>query len=254
MDKIKTNLETESWVHTVGTNVTEIVYRPKSTIKYFRIITREFSGTRPKGETKELHYCKLWSFSKEEIVNIQADTSRRTRRNPQNSIIVPFAKTPFPLTEQEVNKAFDTLRDNYLIRPIQDQILNDVRFIIADETLQDLINEIWSIHWDELDLLMNKMKYFDSPNEGEKQWLKHIYGENQAMKIIADADLYRRSLKPGKEQTENIQKRIKYTSEKIYSHIAHVDAKYQTKIHEYNFPSDLINNIAFRKIFTKKED
>ena len=161
--------------------------------------------------------------------------------------------TLFPLTEREVIKAFDTLRDNHLIRPIQDLFSNSTKFIIADETLQDLINEIWSIHRSELDLLKDKIKYIIPPNEEEKQWLKQIYGKNEAMKIIANADRYRHSLKTDKKQVENIQKNMKYASKQIDSHIAYIDAKYQTKIHEYNFPPDLIKNICFRKIFTKKE-
>ena len=56
MDKIKNNVEKESWIHTDNTNFTEIVYKP---IKYFRIITREFSGVGPTRETKVFHYCKL---------------------------------------------------------------------------------------------------------------------------------------------------------------------------------------------------
>ncbi|HEY7573410.1 MAG TPA: hypothetical protein VH796_18780 [Nitrososphaeraceae archaeon] len=239
MDKIKTDLERESWVHTNGTNFTEIVYRPKLPTNYFRIITREFSGVGPKGETKAFHYCKLWSFSKEEIINIKANVDRR-RRNPQNSIITSFANTLSQLKEQEVDKAFDTLKENHLIMPIQDFFFNTTRFIIADETLQDLIDEIWSIHWLELDVLKNKMNYFDPPNGEEKQWLKQIYGENEAMKIIADADRHRRFLEPNKKQIESVQKNIKYISNQIYSRIAYIDAKYQTKIHEYDFPSDLI--------------
>lgn len=248
IDKIKNNLERESWNHTSGSNVTDVSYRPKSPINYFRIITREFSGVGPKGETKVFHYCKLWSFSEEEIVNIA------NRRNKRNSIIAPFVYALFPLTQQEVNEAFAILRDKYLIRPIQDLVLNKTRFVIADETLQELINEIWSVHWGELDFLKNKMNYFDTPSGEEKQWLKLIYGENEAMKIVADADRHRNSPKTDKEQVKNIQKNMSYTSNQIDSRIAYIDEKYQTKIHEYNFPIDLIKDVCFRNIFTKKRD
>ena len=252
MDKIKNNLERESWNHTSGSNVTDVNYRPKSPINYFRIITREFSGVGPKGETKVFHYCKLWTFSEEEIVNIATNTNKR--RNKRYSIIAPFVYALFPITEQEVNKAFNILRDNYLIRPTLDLVLNETRFVIADETLQDLINEIWSVHWGELNLLKNKMNYFDTPTDQEKQWLKLIYGENEAMKIIADADRHRNSTKTDKKQVLNLQKNMKYARDQIDLLIASIDKKYQTKIREYNFPSDLIENVCFRKIFTNNED
>jgi hypothetical protein len=83
--------------------------------------------------------------------------------------------------------------------------------------------------------------------------LKQIYGEKEAMKIIADTDRHRLS-KTDRERVKNIQKNMEYTSNQIDSRIAYIDEKYRTKIHEYNFPPDLINNICFRKIFTNKGD
>lgn len=98
------------------------------------------------------------------------------------------------------------------------------------------------------------MNYFETPSEEEKQWLKLIYGENEAMKIVADADRHRNSPKTDKERAKNIQKNMRSTGNQIDSHIAYIDEKYQTKIHEYNFPFDMIKNVCFRKIFTKKGD
>jgi hypothetical protein len=246
MDKIKNNLEKESWNHTDGSNVTDIVYRSNLPIKYFRIITREFSGVGPKGETKAIHYCKLWSFSEKEIVEIVININRR---RTQNGIVTPFIHSLFPLTWQEVNEAFVILRDNYLIAPIQDLFADGLRFVIADETLQDLINEIWSVHWRELELLKNRLNYSSPPSEEEEQWLRRIYGDNEATKIIADADRHRRS-----EQVRDVQKSGKYARDQIDSHIASIAKKYQTKVRECSFPTDLIENVCFRKIFTKKED
>lgn len=244
MDKIKNNLEKESWNHTDASNVTDIVYKSNLPIKYFRIITREFSGVGPKGETKAIHYCKLWSFSEKEIVDKVTNINRR--RRTQNSIVTPFIHSLFSLSEQEVNEAFFALLENHLIKPIQDLFVDGLRFVIADEKLQDLINEIWSVHWKELELLKNR-----PPTEEEKQWLRRIYGNNETMKIIADTARYRRFLKT--EHVQNIQKNMKYARDQIDLLIASIDKKYQTKIREYNFPPDLME-ILGRFLQTKKTE
>jgi hypothetical protein len=259
LGKIKNELVIESKIHTVGTNFTEIIYKPKPpAIESFRIITRELSDVRPKGKTKVSHYYKPWSFLKEEIVNlVVTDTTvRQKRKKSQNSIVMPFVSSLFPFTEGEINKAFDILRDTLLIRPVQDLILNQTRFIIADESLQRLVNDIWTIHWLELEILEVKMNYFEPPNEKEIQWLKQIYDENEAMKIIAKAYQTRRSFSSTTDQDriKNIQKNMEYYNKLIDSLIMHVKKKYDTKIQEYGFPSDFIEQVCFRKIFSKNED
>jgi RNase H-fold protein (predicted Holliday junction resolvase) len=257
LDKIKNELVIERWLHTVGTNSTEIIYKPKPmTIESFRIITNELSDIGPKRETKFFHYYKPWSFIKEEIVNLVATntTVGQRRKKSQNSIVMPFVSNLFPFTEWEINKVFDALQDTHLIRPVQDLILNQTRFIIADESLQKLVNEIWTIHWLELEVLKSKMNYFESPNGKEIQWLKQIYGENEAVKIIAEADHTRSSTtKKDQEQIKNIQERMEYDINQIDLYVMLVNKKYSTKIQEYNFPSDLIEQVCFRKIFSKSE-
>jgi hypothetical protein len=168
---------------------------------------------------------------------------------------MPFVSNVFPFTEWEINKAFDALRDTHLIRPVQDLILNQTRFIIADESLQKLVNEIWTIHWLELEVLKSKMNNFEPPNEKEIQWLKQIYGENEAVKIFAEADHIRRSptTKKDQEQIKNIQERMEYDINQIDLQVMHVNKKYGSKIQEYNFPSDLIEQVCFRKVFSKNE-
>ena len=258
LDKIKNELVIESRLHTVGTNFTEIIYKPKlTTIESFRIITNELSDIGSKRETKFFHYYKPWSFLKEEIINLVVTntTVRRKRKKSQNTIVMPFVSNVFPFTEWEINKAFDALRDTHLIRPVQDLILNQTRFIIADESLQKLVNEIWTIHWLELEVLKSKMNNFEPPNEKEIQWLKQIYGENEAVKIIAEADHIRRSptTKKDQEQIKNIQERMQYDINQIDLQVMHVNKKYGSKIQEYNFPSDLIEQVCFRKVFSKNE-
>ncbi len=244
MDKIKNDLKIESRNHTDDSNVTDTVYKSNLPTKYFRIIAREFSGVGPKGETTVYHYCKLLSFSEKDIVKILVNAKRR---RTQDGIVIPFIHSLLPLTEQEVNEAFVILKDNYLIIPVPDKFEDGIRFVIADETLQDLISEIWSVHWRERELLKVR-----PPTEEEKQWLRRIYGDNEAMKIIADADRHRRLLKT--EQVRNIQKYEKYTREQIDSHVASIFKKYQTKIRKYGFPSYLIENVCFRNIFAKREN
>jgi hypothetical protein len=257
-DKIKNELVIESRLHTVGTNSTDIIYKPKPTIiESFRIIIYELSDLGPKRETKFFHYYKPWSFIKEEIVNLVVTntTVGRKKKMSQNSIVMPFVSSLFHFTEQEINKAFDILRDTHLIRPVQDLILNQTRFIIADESLQKLVNEIWTIHWLEQQVLKSKMNYFEPPNGKEIQWLKQIYDENEAMKIIDKADQTRRSSSTREQnQIKNIQENMEFYNKLIDSLIMRVKKRYGTKIQEYDFPSDLIGQVCLREIFSKSEE
>jgi hypothetical protein len=249
VENIKKDLVIETQIHIDNSNVTETIYKPKeSLIDHFRIIRREFANVES-NKAKVLYYCRLWSFSKEDIVKMVTDIEKQ-RKIGQWSVM-PFVNALLPFTDDEITSAFDTLRDNHLIKPIRDMILEETRFVIADKSLQDLVNEVWAVHWNELKLFQKKIFYFDPPSEEEMRWLKQIYGEHGAMQIIAKSHQIRRVT------TWRVQKQIgkymEYDSKQIDLQIAHLQKKYGNKIQEYNFPPDMIEQVCLRKIFTNME-
>jgi hypothetical protein len=46
---------------------------------------------------------------------------------------------------------------------------------------------------------------------------------------------------------------MQYDINQIDLQVMHVNKKYGSKIQEYNFPSDLIEQVCFRKVFSKNE-
>jgi hypothetical protein len=99
--------------------------------------------------------------------------------------------------------------------------------------------------------LQKKIFYFKPPSEKEMQWLNQIYGEVGAMKIVARSDQIRAG------STKKVQKQIgeymEYDTKQIQSQITDLKTKYGEKIKQYGFPSDIIEEVCFRKIFTNNE-
>lgn len=249
IENIKKDLEIETRNHTSNSNVTDTVYKPKESVgDHFRIIKREFADAEP-NKGKVVHYCKLLSFSKEDVVKMVRDTERQRIKDQWS--VMPFVNTLLPFTDDEITRAFDILRNNHLIEPIRNMISGETRFVIADKSLRDLVNEIWNMHWNELKLLQKRIFYIEPPSEEEIQWLKQVYGEHGAIQIIANSDRKRRNV--SRKVQEQIGRYMEYDSKQIDLQIAQLQKKYGNKIQEYNFPPDIIEQVCLRKIFTNME-
>src|SRR5918999_645421 len=77
VEDIKQNLVIETHTHTDNSNVTETIFRPKeSVVDHFRVIRTELSQAKS-NKTRVLYHCKLWSFSKEDIVKMITDNETK---------------------------------------------------------------------------------------------------------------------------------------------------------------------------------
>ena len=91
-------------------------------------------------------------------------------------------------TEQEIEKAFQLLRESDLIKP-HFVFENRIRYVITNDDLLKLIKEISQIFESELILLMFRWRYFEKPTEEEKKRLRWMLGEIYAKRIIQSAEI-----------------------------------------------------------------
>jgi hypothetical protein len=179
--------------------------------------------------------------------------------------------------EEELSKAFNTLRKNDLIQPTINWLSDDddenesknkrseddnTRFIFADGLLRELIYRIWAIQGFQLDILRDKINYLSKiPNEAEIRMLARLYGESEADRIIHSA--HSRSSKSSKSKkekkkketfVEDINATIENNEKVVRGLIKLVNEKYGKVIYnEYKFPPDLIEGVCLEKIFTHRE-
>jgi hypothetical protein len=162
------NLVVKSHFHVLATGYTETNHKPVK--DYIFRIAEVYNGER-----KTTHYyCKRISFSIEDIVKY---TKRHKQVAIDNTKLFPFIKhinVP-KLTQQDIKKVFDTLRMEYIIKPTQnlfDKPGKRVTFLIADDNLQDLINQVWSIRNLELERLQKKTHLFGRAHQERKRMVR----------------------------------------------------------------------------------
>lgn len=223
-------------------NVTETIYKP---VKYIQIRKTELSDVgSSKRETAVFFSYRFLSFSEEEI--------KEYLEKSENEILVPFVNSidfRKEEIEKQFRKAFHNLREARLISLIRDPFFGKTRFIISEESLQDLINKIWIIHEYQLSILRRKMNYIEAPDEIEKQWLERIFGKQEAGRIISDASLKRLSNNREDEKVKKMQDDIENDNKIVEGIKRHVSKTYEKVIQEYDFPTDLIEGVCFGKVF-----
>ena len=226
-------------LHYNGTNCTETIYK---SIEYIQIQKTELSDVGLKAETMVLYSYRFLTFSEEEIIGYLEKSN--------NDRLVPFVDSnDFRKVKEEFRKAFSKLREANLIKPVADKVSGDVRFIISENSLRDLINEIWVIHKYQLSILNRKMNYVGAPNEREKQWLERIFGKEEAGRIISQANLKRVSNSSERQKVKEIRDNIDYDNKVVERFKKHVSGKYEKVIKEYGFPTDLIEDVCIGRIF-----
>jgi hypothetical protein len=184
---------------------------------------------------------------------------KRQQKTPFDDIkLTPFIKhIHFPeVTEEEIKKAMEKLRQENLIKPIQntfDRYDRQISFIISDDSLLDLINKIWHIHDLEFERLRKKITYVEQPSEKEKEWLRFVYGDNAASIIIHKAARFRKEyIMKNKKVNGDIarkQRQIEGLDDRINQRILNINKKYRNIIKKFDFPSNILEAVCLRKIF-----
>lgn len=235
------DLVTESHFHTLATGYTEINYKPIKDYK-FRVVE-----TYDRDKKMTLYYYKRISFLLEDIIKY---IKRYKKVEIDNTKLFPFIKRiRFPkVTEEEIKKVFDTLRDENIIRPTQstfDKSDRYMAFIISDDDLQGLINQTWYIRNLELEKLQKKLTYLEGPTKKEKEWLELTYGSNQASIIIHKMSCIRNQSRGN----GHLETRIESLEDRINQRILNINEKYRRVIEKFDFPPDILNGLCLNKIF-----
>jgi DNA-binding PadR family transcriptional regulator len=104
----------------------------------------------------------------------------------------PFQHLGF--TSSELEQAFNTLRDETLIK-VKGVLGNDIYYTTAENELYHLMRDCWIIH----NQIMRKMTlvwmYFRRPTWQERKWLKMFYGPERTSSTIKDDNKFRRQIR-----------------------------------------------------------
>jgi hypothetical protein len=235
----------ESHFHHLDTRYTETNYKPIKDYK-FRIVE-----VYDKGRKTTRYFCKRISFSIEDILKY---TKKYKKVAIDNTRVFPFIKQiKFPkITEGEIKKGFDILRRENIIRPTQnifDESGKQVAFLISDDDLRDLINQIWRMRNLELERLHKKLTYLEGPTKEEKEWLELTYGSNQASIIIHGTSHVRNEMRNrGNSGVTHIKTRIESLEDRIDHRALGISKAYRKVIKKFDFQPDILEGICLNKI------
>jgi hypothetical protein len=151
----------ESHFHHLDTGYTETNYKLIKDYE-FRIVE-----VYDRGRKTTRYFCRRISFSIEDIIKY---AKKYKKVAIDNTRVFPFIKQiKFPkVTEGEIKKIFDILRRENIIRPTQnvfDESGKQIAFLISDDDLRDLINQIWRMRNLELERLHKKLTYLEGPTK-----------------------------------------------------------------------------------------
>ena len=142
------------------------------------------------------------------------------------------------------------MRHENLIKPIQnifDRRDKQITFITSDDSLLHLINKIWGIHELEYERLRKKITYLERPTEKEKEWLRIVYGNNEASIVIHNASRYRRIV--NREIAVVQQRRLQGLDDRISNRIIDIHRKYGNVVKKFDSPSDILEDVCLSKVF-----
>jgi hypothetical protein len=236
----RNDLVLESNIHTIGTNYTETNYKP---IEYTKIQKVELSAQQANRGKKAIYYCKLPGFS-------IAEVKHNLISSPHGSY-AQFKDIDF--SEEKIGEIFEILRQTGLIRPLSVLDEKEIKYCINNESLRELIQKIWEIHQLELAVLQNKWNHFEEPNEVQKEWLLHIFGEKRSDSIINKSYWNRKSFNKIKNEEEisRVKQEIEILEKAITQRVQKLNKKYEKVIQEYAFPPDVLERVCFRTIFNQ---
>jgi hypothetical protein len=107
-----------------------------------------------------------------------------------------------------IEKAFTFLEQINIIK--KTFFDNDIKYRLADEKLQKLLDAIGHAFIEELYLLTYKWRHFSQPTKEEKDRLEWIFNMDACRRIIQSAEIARYENKKARETSKNIAEYIEY--------------------------------------------
>ncbi len=104
----------------------------------------------------------------------------------------PFQHLGF--TSRELEQAFNTLRDERLIK-VKGVLGNDIYYTSADNGLYHLMRDCWIIHNQIMRKVTLVWMYFRRPTWQEHKWLKMFYGPERTSSTIKNDNKFRRQIR-----------------------------------------------------------
>jgi hypothetical protein len=178
------DLVRESHVRRNGTNFSETIYKPASTVS---VRMMGLAGNHnSNSENSSYYYCKEEGVSLKQAKHLLIS----------GIIDFPLFVGDFRNCETDLKNAIDRLRSVDIIRPIQSYLDQEPRFCVRDTIdgipYQKIKYLIWEIHALESTYL-NLEWEFRKLTEHEKEALRHLFGRIGSYKIFKDANNRRRA-------------------------------------------------------------
>jgi predicted transcriptional regulator len=189
---------------------TVTVYGPISSCiqivkKEFDILKSETAGTdltlrqytRHANNTKKVLYTRS-NKSRKESVQSKNDNQEtalfliKTLGITINEIVnyKKFAFKHLGFTSGELQEAFNTLKDEGLIKP-KGVLGDDIYYTIASDSLYHLIRDCWILHNQIMEKMSLVWMYFRRPTWHERKWLEVFFGPQRARSRIKDDNKFR---------------------------------------------------------------
>jgi len=145
----------------------------------------------------------------------------------------------------ELEEAFDTLLKERIIRLIAFIFKGEMRYVIADDNLRDMIMDIWGIHMLEWLLLYDKWSYLEKPSEEEKKWLYWASGEKEAKRTLQDAEIKRHALQKKRNMSVGLtRKSVSEHQNELDHKIRNFKIKHKRTLEQYSHLADIIRQVS----------
>lgn len=196
----------------------------------------------PTTKTNRLwYYIVVPGFSAKEFIEYQKLLRRGKEPRPFSSsrTIIPFVVHTC-YTKNEVDEAITSIKESGLIQQIDAVIPGEMRYNIVDETLRDLVYNIWLVRMLDYELLIRRLLY-NKPTEQDKKYLGIYFGESRAAKVIAHAYDIRRSDKKERQEQQQVIRQLEGNRSILVQLITN---KYEKVIQENEILSGIVEEIC----------
>lgn len=176
----------------------------------------------PNGETQTqtkkdpMYYVVVPGFTVEEFVTYIEKLRKRKEPKPftNNTPLVPYVYYT-NYTKDEIIESIGLLQRDGLIEFTPPIFKGEIRYVVSDERLLRLFSVINKIHIFRFGNIVNKICHLEKPNDDDKYWLRHFFGERNSNAIMVNAHGLRKAFLKDNNQKANRIKEIQKTDKEL---------------------------------------